>query len=85
MSQGKPPSEVAVAPAGAVRAVYEPGAARLSIYGSAPQTLELSAQLDAKVLPGEEFETRFTGRFRCREYARPGRMRPRFGTMSARP
>jgi branched-chain amino acid transport system substrate-binding protein len=63
LSQGKPPSEVAVAPAGPVRAVYEPGAARLSIYGSAPQTLELSAQLDAKILPGEEFETRFAGRF----------------------
>jgi branched-chain amino acid transport system substrate-binding protein len=63
LSQGKPPTEVAVAPAGAVRAVYEPGTARLSIYGSAPQTLELSAQLDAKLLPGKEFETRFAGRF----------------------
>src|SRR3954454_22139 len=42
VSPGKPPRKVAVAPSGAMRAVYEPGTQRLSIYGNAPETLELS-------------------------------------------
>ena len=33
VSPGKPQGNVAVAPAGAARAVYEPGTARLSVYG----------------------------------------------------
>jgi branched-chain amino acid transport system substrate-binding protein len=63
VSSGKPPSEVAVAPGGETRAVYEPGSARLTIYGSAPQTLRLSAQLDPPRLPDKEFERRFARRF----------------------
>ncbi|HKH13400.1 MAG TPA: ABC transporter substrate-binding protein [Solirubrobacterales bacterium] len=63
VSPGKPPGKVAVAPTGATRAVYEPGSARLAIYGDTPQTLELSAELDPKLLPDKQFDTRFARRF----------------------
>jgi hypothetical protein len=63
VSSGRPPGKVAVAPTGNTRAVYEPGSARLTIFGSAPQTLRLSAQLDAKLLPDKQFDTRFARRF----------------------
>jgi branched-chain amino acid transport system substrate-binding protein len=63
VSQDKPPSKVAVAPEGAARAVYEPGVNRLTVYGKAPQTLQLSAELDPKLLPDKDFDTRFAQRF----------------------
>jgi ABC-type branched-subunit amino acid transport system substrate-binding protein len=63
VSPGKPPGNVAVAPEGEVRAVYEPGSARLTVYGSSTQTLRVSAELDPKLLPGKDFVTRFTQRF----------------------
>jgi branched-chain amino acid transport system substrate-binding protein len=63
VSPGKPPSGVAVAPGGGTRAVYEPGSARLTVYGGATQTLQLSAQLDPKLLPGKDFDSRFANRF----------------------
>ena len=63
VSPGKPQGNVAVAPAGAARAVYEPGTARLSVYGSSPQTLRLSAELDPKLLPDKDFDARFAQRF----------------------
>jgi branched-chain amino acid transport system substrate-binding protein len=63
VSPGKPPGKVAVAPGGAARAGYEPGTSRLSIYGSARQTLQLSAQLDPPLIPDKDFDTRFAQRF----------------------
>jgi hypothetical protein len=63
VSPGKPPTNVAVAPSGEARAVYEPGSARLAIYGTAPETLRLSAQLDPTRLPDKEFHTQFASRF----------------------
>jgi ABC-type branched-subunit amino acid transport system substrate-binding protein len=60
---GKPPREVAVAANAGTLAVYEPGSARLAIYGKSPQTLQLSAQLDPPRLPGKDFKTRFARRF----------------------
>jgi branched-chain amino acid transport system substrate-binding protein len=63
VSEGKPPGPVAVAPGGATRAVYDPRSARLTVYGETTQTLELSAELDPKVLPGKDFDTRFAQRF----------------------
>lgn len=63
VSPGEPPSKIAVAPSGAARAVYEPGTERLTIYGPTPQTLELSAELDPKLLPDKQFDTRFARRF----------------------
>jgi branched-chain amino acid transport system substrate-binding protein len=63
VSPGEPPSKIAVAPSGAARAVYEPGTERLTIYGPTPQTLELSAEVDPKLLPDKQFDTRFARRF----------------------
>ena len=63
VSPGKPQGNVAVAPAGAARAVYEPGTARLSVYGRTPQTLRVSAELDPKLLPDKDFDTRFAQDF----------------------
>jgi branched-chain amino acid transport system substrate-binding protein len=63
VSPGKPPGKVAVAPSGAARAIYEPGSSRLTIYGEAPQTLALSAELNPKLLPDKQFDTRFAQRF----------------------
>ena len=63
VSPGKPPSGVAVAPTGEARAVYEPGAARLTIYGSVPQTLRLGGQIDPPRLPDKQFAARFAQRF----------------------
>jgi branched-chain amino acid transport system substrate-binding protein len=63
ISPGKPPGNVAVAPGGEARAVYEPGAARLTVYGGTPEILRLSAQLDPTRLPDKEFHTRFARRF----------------------
>jgi branched-chain amino acid transport system substrate-binding protein len=63
VSPGKP-GKVAVAPGGAVRAIYRPGTAGLVVYGPATQVLELSAELDPKLLPDNEFDTRFAQRFR---------------------
>jgi branched-chain amino acid transport system substrate-binding protein len=63
VSSAKPPRKVAVAPGGRARAVYEPGAARLTIYGNATQTLQLSAELDPRLLPDKQFETEFARRF----------------------
>jgi branched-chain amino acid transport system substrate-binding protein len=62
VSPGKP-GKVAVAPGGAVRAIYRPGTAGLVVYGKATQVLELSAELDPKLLPDKEFDTRFARRF----------------------
>jgi branched-chain amino acid transport system substrate-binding protein len=62
ISAGKP-GQVAVAPEGEVRAVYRPGTAGLVVYGKATQVLELSAELDPRLLPDSEFETRFARRF----------------------
>ncbi len=63
VSAGKPQGNIAVAPEGTERAVYEPLTSRLTIYGKGTRTLELSAQLDPKLLPERDFETRFAGRF----------------------
>ena len=63
VSPGEPPGKVAVAPGGTSRAVYEPGTGRLTIYGAAPQTLGVSAELDPKLLPDKQFDTRFAQRF----------------------
>ena len=63
VSAGKPRGKVAVAPEPAERAVYEPATSRLKIYGKPNQTLRLSAQLDPKLLPGKQFDTRFAQRF----------------------
>jgi branched-chain amino acid transport system substrate-binding protein len=57
---GKPPAEVAVTANSGKQAVYEPGPQRLGIYGSAPATLALSAELDGKSLPGKlQFQRQF--------------------------
>jgi branched-chain amino acid transport system substrate-binding protein len=63
VSPGKPPTEVAVASNGATRVVYEPGTARLTVYGTAPQTLQLSGELDPARLPDPQFADQFQGRF----------------------
>jgi branched-chain amino acid transport system substrate-binding protein len=63
VSPGKP-GKVAVAPGGAVRAIYRPGSAGLVVFGKATQVLELSAELDPRLLPDKEFATRFAERFR---------------------
>jgi branched-chain amino acid transport system substrate-binding protein len=63
VSPGKPPGKVAVAPEGAARAVYDPGSARLTVYGSTTQTLQLSAELDPSLLPDKRFAARFAQRF----------------------
>jgi branched-chain amino acid transport system substrate-binding protein len=63
VSQGNPPPSVAVAPGGGVRAVYEPGAGRLTVYGASTQTLQLSAELDPSLLPDKRFGTRFAQRY----------------------
>ena len=52
-----------MAPGGTVRAIYRPGTAGLVIYGKATQVLELSAELDPKLLPDKEFAARFAQRF----------------------
>jgi branched-chain amino acid transport system substrate-binding protein len=64
VSPGKPLGKVAVAPDGAERAIYEPANARLTIYGRTTRTLQLSAELDPKLLPDKQFDTRFAQRFR---------------------
>jgi branched-chain amino acid transport system substrate-binding protein len=64
VSPGKLRGKVAVAPEGAERAIYESDSARLTIYGNTPQTLQLSAELDPKLLPDKQFDTRFAQRFR---------------------
>lgn len=62
--QGKPPAQVAVTGGPGKQAVYEPGTGRLGIYGSAPATLEVSAQLDGKSLPGKlQFQREFAQRY----------------------
>jgi branched-chain amino acid transport system substrate-binding protein len=63
VSPGKPPRKVAVAPSGAVRAVYEPATGRLRVYGGTPQTLQVSAELDPSRLPDGQFPGRFQQRF----------------------
>jgi branched-chain amino acid transport system substrate-binding protein len=60
---GSPPSKVAVSAGAGMQAVYDPGAEHLSIYGDTPQTLAVSAELDAKLLPDKDFDTRFARRF----------------------
>ena len=60
---GKPPSEVAVASNAGKRAVYEPETQRLTLYGSAPGTYSVSAELDPKLLPDKSFGTRFAQRY----------------------
>jgi len=67
--QGKPPAQVAVTGGPGKQAVYEPGTGRLGIYGSAPATLEVSAQLDGKSLPGK---LRFQRAFAQRYHRAPG-------------
>jgi branched-chain amino acid transport system substrate-binding protein len=61
--QGKPPAEVAVTANTGKQAVYEPGAGRLGIYGPAPATLAVSAELDPKLLPDKAFDAVFAQRF----------------------
>jgi branched-chain amino acid transport system substrate-binding protein len=63
VSPGKPPSNVAVASAPGTRVVYEPGIARLSVYGGAPQTLRVSAEVDPSHLSGKQFAQPFQRRF----------------------
>jgi branched-chain amino acid transport system substrate-binding protein len=63
VSAGKPQGNIAVAPEGTERAVYEPTTSRLRIYGKTTRTLELSAQLDPNLLPDRQFDTRFAQRF----------------------
>jgi branched-chain amino acid transport system substrate-binding protein len=63
VSPGKPPRQVAIASNGATRVVYEPGTARLTVYGTAPQTLQLSAELDPARLPDPQFADQFQARF----------------------
>ena len=63
VSAGKPQGNIAVAPEGTESAVYDPTTTRLTIYGKETRTLELSAQLDPKLLPEKGFEARFAGRF----------------------
>ncbi|HEX3292120.1 MAG TPA: ABC transporter substrate-binding protein [Solirubrobacterales bacterium] len=63
VSAGKPQGAVAVAPEGTERAVYEPATSRLRIYGKRAQALQLSPQLDPKLLPDKQFDTRFAQRF----------------------
>ena len=63
VSAGEPPGKIAVAPGGRIRAVYRPGTAGLVVYGEATQVLELSAELDPKLLPDKEFDARFAERF----------------------
>ena len=63
VSAGKPQGNVAVAPEGTERAVYEPTTSRLTIYGKTTQTLQLSAQLDPTLLPQKGFDARFAQRF----------------------
>jgi ABC-type branched-subunit amino acid transport system substrate-binding protein len=60
---GPPPREVAVTADAGKQAVYDPGTQRLTVYGSAPMNLELSAQLDPKLLPDKQFDTVFARRF----------------------
>jgi branched-chain amino acid transport system substrate-binding protein len=60
---GKPPAQVAVTGGPGKQAVYDPGAERLSIYGSAPATLAVSAELDPSHLPGKGFAAQFEQRF----------------------
>jgi branched-chain amino acid transport system substrate-binding protein len=63
VSPGKPPRQVAVASNGDTRVVYEPETARLAVYGTAPQTLQLSAELDPARLPDRQFSDQFQARF----------------------
>src|SRR4051794_25451082 len=60
---GKPPSKVAVGANAGEQAVYEPGPQRLSLYGSAPGTYSVSAELDPRRLPGKGFASQFEQRF----------------------
>jgi branched-chain amino acid transport system substrate-binding protein len=60
---GRPPSKVAVTAGAGKQAVYDPGAQRLSIYGATPMDLEVSGELDAKLLSDKGFDTRFARRF----------------------
>jgi branched-chain amino acid transport system substrate-binding protein len=60
---GKPPTQVAVTAGAGKQAVYEPGSQRLSIYGSAPAALAVSAELDPSRLPGKGFAAQFDQRF----------------------
>jgi branched-chain amino acid transport system substrate-binding protein len=60
---GRPPGKVAVTAGAGQRAVYEPGPQRLSIYGSSPMSLRLSAELDPKLLPDKQFDNVFAMRF----------------------
>jgi branched-chain amino acid transport system substrate-binding protein len=60
---GKPPAKVAVTAGTGKQAVYEPASERLAIYGSAPMTLEVSAELDPTALQGADFPARFKRRF----------------------
>jgi branched-chain amino acid transport system substrate-binding protein len=63
VTQARPPSNVAVAPEGATRAVYNPGVERLIVYGGTTQILQVSAELDPGNLPRRDFVPRFRGRF----------------------
>ncbi|HEY7267838.1 MAG TPA: hypothetical protein VH501_09100 [Solirubrobacterales bacterium] len=63
VSPAEPPGHVAVAPEGKERAVYDPATARLTIYGSATRTLQVSAELDPSQLPDRGFAARFAKRF----------------------
>lgn len=62
ISPGKP-GRIALAPGGAVRAIYRPGTAGLVVFGKATQVLELSAELDPNLLPEKVFASRFAQRF----------------------
>jgi branched-chain amino acid transport system substrate-binding protein len=60
---GKPPARVATTGGPAKQAVYESAAQRLSLYGSAPANLAVSAELDPSRLPGKDFAGQFERRF----------------------
>jgi branched-chain amino acid transport system substrate-binding protein len=64
VSPGKPPRNVAVAPEGGTRAVYDPASAALTIYGSTTRNLQLSAEIYPTLLPSRAFPRRFDQRFK---------------------
>jgi branched-chain amino acid transport system substrate-binding protein len=46
-----------------IRFIYNPAGGTLSGYGKAPRALRVSAELDPKLLPDKNFDTRFAQRF----------------------
>jgi branched-chain amino acid transport system substrate-binding protein len=57
------PTQVSGDAQAGVRFIYNPAGGTLSGYGKAPRALRVSAELDPKVLPDRNFDTRFAQRF----------------------